>query len=266
MSTLSWTNEETGATSYLLFDAVTFSEYAREGIVTEYNIESGAAIADHYRPGTRSLTLELFVSDTPIRIPQAPEGLEGTEIAALPSGSKRSVELEAIEPFNQPNPVIGLPSQRLVRANLDRARQNRPKRATLLKFDGLVTRRVDVFSALDDLITNRQFLTITLLETEIPNVLITNLRVPQDPSTGTGLLFYVDLVQVDTIETTTSFEKAAEPKHKKKKRKGRQEVTPPTQEQDAQVAEVFQRENVPESANWENTLARSDAYKILGGL
>lgn len=51
----------------LHFDAVTSEQVTHQATVTEHNVEEGANIADHIRDGLDEITLELCVTNQPIR-------------------------------------------------------------------------------------------------------------------------------------------------------------------------------------------------------
>ena len=48
------------------FDAVLSEEHERDAEVTDHSVEQGVAITDHVRPEPDRLTLEVFVSNTPV--------------------------------------------------------------------------------------------------------------------------------------------------------------------------------------------------------
>jgi hypothetical protein len=48
------------------FDAILSEEHTRTTLITEHSVEQGTAVVDHVRPNPDELTLEAFVSNTPV--------------------------------------------------------------------------------------------------------------------------------------------------------------------------------------------------------
>lgn len=218
MALLTWRKrndkgEPQGPTNYLEFDATLLEEFTRAAEVTRFPVESGSVLSDHYQPQPRAITLEVQVSDTPVR-PYTP--IEGkTSATKVPVGEEAPKDLT---PYLRPNvaPVTGVLSERA----LFQAEHRIPKgrTASVLQFAGGVTRTVDVFKALDDLITSRQLVDVVLFKNvEYKNMVIVNVRTPRDASSGSTLTFTIDLVQVQFADTTTTANpQPSEKKHKPK--------------------------------------------------
>ena len=70
-----------GPTWYLNFDALTVEDLTRTAEVTQYPIETGATLSDHYQPMPRQISMTGVITDTP----SGPwTNLEGMQNAAAP--------------------------------------------------------------------------------------------------------------------------------------------------------------------------------------
>ena len=175
MALLTWQKRDpkgakTGPVKYLDFDATLLEEFSRAADVTSYPVENGSVLSDHYQPQPRAITLEVQVSDTPAREPYTRDGM--TDAVTTPSGRVRKKGLN-LPPHKEP--VTGILGARMVTANASRF----PKKRTVsvLVFDGFVTRTVDVFKALDALMTEGQLIDVQLFgDQEFANMVITNVR------------------------------------------------------------------------------------------
>jgi len=211
MSIITWRDRdtrgaETGPTKYIQFDAVTVEEFARTANVTNYPIETGAILSDHYQPQPREISLVGVVSDTPVKTGPPLEGMQ--DQAALPavSGFQREVQ-SATQARREAGlrvlrPVAGLPSRRLVRGNIDRGRFELPVLASVLWFTEPVTRIRDVFLVLDALMDTRTPVNVILFDTEFRDMMITNHRAPRLAGSGGEVRFVLDLQQVEAAEPT----------------------------------------------------------------
>jgi hypothetical protein len=62
---LSWT-DASGATQTLIFDLVEKEDWNGPSDITQSPVENGANITDHIRPGLRTVTLQIFLTNSPI--------------------------------------------------------------------------------------------------------------------------------------------------------------------------------------------------------
>ena len=184
--------DDAGAANYVIFDAVLREDIAHTAFVTQYPIEDGSSVADHSQPVPLTITLEGYVSDTPVIPPS-------TQNAGV-GGSVRSKELELRD---LPNPSIALPSGRVVSGIIDRitAAIDKPS-ANVLQFDGRLNRNVNVFDVLDTLLTEGRPLTVIFTEDhQFQNMVITNVSRPRSSGQGSGITFQIELVQVQLVRS-----------------------------------------------------------------
>lgn len=225
MALLTWRKrnpkgEVEGPTLYLDFDATLLEDFSRSAEVTQFPVENGAVLSDHYQPQPRAITLEVQVSDTPT----APRNLlDGKESAINePLGTVRPKHLEL--PVNKA-PVTGVTGTRIITGNASRVQRQRT--ASVLQFDGEVYRTVDVFLALDDLMSAGQLVDVLLFrEVEYKNMVVTNIRTPRDAQSGSTLTFTIDLLQIIFANTETGADpQPREAKHKPKETGGAKNPT-----------------------------------------
>jgi len=216
MALITWQKRDpkgakTGPVKYLDFDATLVEEFSRAADVTQYPVENGAVLSDHYQPQPRALTLEVQVSDTPAQIPNRIDGK--TNAAPAPGARERPKHLDL--PVHR-EPVTSITSTRILTANA--ARFPTKRTASVLQFDGVVHRSVDVFVVLDELMETGQLVDVLFFgDVDRKDFVITNVRAPRDASSGSTLNFTIDLLQITFADTKT--EGNAEPtdaKHKPK--------------------------------------------------
>ena len=227
-----------GPTWYLQFDALTVEEVSRSADVTQYPVETGATLSDHYQPMPREITMTGVVTDTPSG---AWTNLEGMENAAAPP-----VMVERpmrIEPRPDPRRVgaagiarpLGtsiLPGRRVIQSNVERARLYIPAFAQVLQVAGTGDRntrsgvnRISRFTEmLDGLMQSRTSVSV-ILQTgaEYANMFITDMRAPRVARTSGSVSFSLDMVEVieaDPVKETKGAQQRSRSEHKPKKAAG----------------------------------------------
>ena len=180
--------DEAGAENQITFDATIREDVSHTAFVTQYPVENGESIADHSQPAPLSITLEGFVSDTPIRTPDS-----------LTDGVNGEVSNKKLDLPEPPAPAIGLPSGRLVEQIVDRIVPGTDS-ALVLQFDGKLNRTVNVFNALDTLLKAGTPMTVALSEDQqFFNMVLTSISRPRSAGQGSGLTFQMEFVQVKVV-------------------------------------------------------------------
>lgn len=206
MALLTWRErntkgQEVGPTWYLDFEATVLEEFSRSALVTDFPIENGAILSDHYQPQPRAITLDVFVSNTAAKEYQRPDEVdaEAQNAAAPAPGVVGPLALDL--PVDD-SPVAGLAGQRLLQGNISRLPRKRT--ASVLQFTGRVKRVVDVFQVLDGLIQSGQLVNVILYnDLEIKDMMIVNVQTPRTADDGEALRFSIDLVQLSFADTET---------------------------------------------------------------
>jgi hypothetical protein len=219
-------------------------EYTRSAEVTTYPIETGAILSDHYQPQPRKISLVGAVSDTPSGPWTNIEGLKNA--APPPQMSTRRLVLEnRSDPLRQLGPrgilrpiATGpLPSQRLIRANIDRARLYAPDAAQTLQVTpgsngetGPEQARIAAFAAVLDALMDQRLPVSVVLTTgaEYTDMMIVDLRAPRLAGSGGLVRFAIDLQQIVQSEAAATAPTRDEPAIKQKKAKGRRGKSKPS--------------------------------------
>ena len=230
-----------GPTWYLNFDALVVEELTRTAELTQYPVETGATLSDHYQPMPRQISLTGVVSDTP----SGPwTNLEGMQNAAAPPVMvERPLTLQ-IKPSQarlgpagilRPISTSILPGRRVVQSNVERARLYIPKFAHTLQVTGASgfdpsTRsgfaRIPRFIEMLEGLIDGRFTVSVILQTgaEYQNMFITDFRAPRVAGAGGSITFSIDMQEAILASPATETKQAqtrAEPKNKPQKSKGR---------------------------------------------
>lgn len=213
--------DASGASNNIEFDAILQESVSQTAQVTQFPVEDGATISDHSQPDPLTIYLEAHVSDTPVRdIPTQSDGV---------TGSTRHVALDV----PQQKPSFSLPSGRMVNTLVSAITGPGAYGANVLQFDGKVTRVANVFEALNRLLVEGTPCSVVVGIKEFSNMVISNVGAPRDSSSGTGISFTIDLVQIQVVSSrTTAAPKPKQPRAKPKVDNGNKNTTPaPTQQQ-----------------------------------
>jgi len=228
-----------GPTWYLEFDALTVEEFTRSADITQYPVETGAILSDHYQPQPRRILLVGVVTDTPTY--KSTLGRDKKQNAAAPPTMVEQPlrltirpEPERVTPQGILRPISTtvLPSRRIVRANLDRARLYIPKFAmTLQVVSGSsfatsgITRVTSFLQVIDGLMESRTQVTVLLQGgTEYENMMITDHRAPRVAGSSGQIRFEIDMQEIvlaGSPDITEGNPQPSEAKHEPKKATGK---------------------------------------------
>lgn len=91
-TTIDWT-DAAGNSVALTFDATKTQGYEHPAEITEHPVETGAAVADHIRPGNPTYTIEGIITNAPIVVPgtQMSGVTQALQTVALPGGGSVSL-------------------------------------------------------------------------------------------------------------------------------------------------------------------------------
>lgn len=234
MTVLRWKD---GINWWMRFDAVTVEELTRDAEISTFPVETGAILSDHYQPQPRRILLTGMVSDTP-------SGSNwtnllsggGTDAEKAPQPTMRPhqavVRIEREQrgrgPLGIPRPIstTTLPSQRLIRANIERARLEVPRFVSAIRAaEGDPVNRIQTFVlALDGLVENKIPVTVVISGgIEFKDMMITSFSAPRVSGSGGSVRVRMDLQQVTAADPTETVKAAAvrtDPAVKSTKAKG----------------------------------------------
>lgn len=242
-----------GPTWYLNFDALTTEELTRSAEVTQYPVETGATLSDHYQPLPREIRLSGVVSETPTG---SFTNLDGMQNAAKPmSMVERPLRLtirpsaERIGPAGVLRPLSTsfLPGRRVIQSNVERATLYIPKFAlTLQRADGSVdsdrnqfsparstaTRITSFVNILDGIMESRTVVAVVLQTgVEYQNMMITDFRAPRVAGSSGSVSVSIDMQEIvlaDPVQTRGSATRSNAGQKSKTKRRPRSPKKPKT--------------------------------------
>jgi hypothetical protein len=174
-------------------DASPTQGFEKTAEVTDHAVERGSNISDHARPGNGTVTLEGFVSNTPITVPK-------TQMDGV-GGSFRSVELQG------------------------------GGNATVLQFDGPFDRVRRVKEKIDELINTSTIVEIHTGLEVLTDYLVTRFKVDRNAETGNALPFVLEAKRVRIVETLVERVPApVERRGQPRRQRGNQPATTPPPE------------------------------------
>lgn len=266
MSILRWKD---GIDWWIRLDAVTLEEFARDAEVSTYPVETGAILSDHYQPQPRRISLTGVVSDTPsgpnwtnigsgagTRAEKAPQPL--MRPARVQGGVNRENLGRGASGVLRPISTTVLPSRRLVRANIERARLFAPVWVNVLRAaEGEPVNRITNFIlAVDQLIERRVPVTAVISGgIEFKDMMITDYSAPRVSGSGGSVRVRLELQQIiaaDPAETVKAAQTRADPAVKSKKDKGGAGGSAPKDKSAAQLRALMRRGSlvIPDSVRF----------------
>ena len=195
MTSLSWEEpEDSGQLQLMDFDAVIRDTHESSATVTEHPVEEGANISDHIRKDLDRLTLEIVVSNTPIRVPK-------TLLSGI-SGRVQAVDI------TDPNSGVVLAT------------------ANLLKFDGELDRVRTVYEEVLRLMNSGTLLSVFTSLRDYENMVIRRAAPVRVAASGNALVMTIDLTEISIAESEiVDAPRAAETRGRNRRNDGRQNPT-----------------------------------------
>jgi hypothetical protein len=202
---ISWTNPS-GATSIIAFDASVSERHDRSAEVTENGVERGADVSDHVRPKGSELLIEALVTNTPIEQPRS--HMDGVTSA-----------------------VASLSLDGEVKGG-----------ASTLQFSGTFDRVRSVHEELLGLVDRGELVTIATSLRTYENMVLTQLSVNRNASTGNSLSLSIAAKSVRIVATeTVAVPEPRAPRNRRARDRGNQPTTEATASQSTQARETFTR-------------------------
>jgi hypothetical protein len=214
----------------MVFDVV-LTEVAEHGAdVTDHAVEDGANVADHVRERNATITLDILVSNTPVR--NVYKGIFDGQVAGL------ELKVPKLDP-----PIVPTPGG-LMNAGLDALKgvlnKESPAKALVMQFGDKFNACSYVLNSLLDWKERGVVGKAILADRTYSNVLITNVVSKRTSTTGDALEISLSLKTVRIVESKYgSLPIPTEPRGKVAVAKGRQPTTPSTNPQ--QMQSVFKK-------------------------
>jgi hypothetical protein len=193
------------------FDAVMREVHTNTVSVTAHPVEKGAAVNDHIRPEPDKLSIEAWVSDTPL-----------VEPATQTDGVRGSVTSESMTvPYSQ---MVAPGTKQTLQMNIS---------FQALRFDGKLARRIGVYTALREVQEQGKLCSVRNEAKgglrDYDEMVIVSISLPRGVENGTAQVFNIEMQHVRIVETrrVDAGAPAAAPKKKKKKKgnQGKKEIT-----------------------------------------
>lgn len=222
MLVLTWT-DSTGQTVDVEFDVVTSETYEAVMAITAHPVEKGAPVVDHAREEPKKLSIEGFVSNTPL--PSNLTDAERNKMASLPVALDYS---GANKPQGAPLLSPGGLMQALSSAvdSLLGGGDKLPETVTAFRaVSDMPDRARDIFEKLEAARTNRSLITASTTLHSVENLLIEHVTVARTVESAGGLPFEIGLTQVRIVSSeTVSYPKPSQPRASKEVKKGAQQA------------------------------------------
>jgi hypothetical protein len=168
--------------SVLRFDAVKSEVQERTNLITEHPVESGANITDHIRPNLNKVTLEAFVSNSPLQATQ---------------------QLQVSEPLSLPSPPNGALLNGLINTIGSIISPERPVVAQVLEFPGgapdFVASTID---ALETLRSQGIIVKVICPNATYESMILEGFEVHRDANTGDSATFEINLREIRVVSSS----------------------------------------------------------------
>lgn len=168
----------------LFFDAVLSEDHERAADISEYAVEQGYAVVDNVRPLPSKLTLEVFVSNSPI-ISQDGQVLPLTILIDPVGQAVLKLRVGNLAPINDPLSLLGPTSVT----------------ASTLQFTGDIDYVGTTFATLVGLRDSATLLTITTPKAFYENMIIEKISMHRDASTGTSGKFSLEFREIRIVSS-----------------------------------------------------------------
>lgn len=182
-----------GEAKSLVLDVAISEQHRSSATATEHPVEQGVNITDHIRPEADELTLEGFVSNTPIRQPDS--NMDGV------TGSKEAVDLfePALAEFQANRHSVGDHKN-----NAGLGRPAGPRRtATVLTFSGLFDRARSVYDELRAICASGTLVRVVTSLREYDSLAILGIEVDRDAGSANALPVSITLRRIHVVQTQT---------------------------------------------------------------
>jgi hypothetical protein len=181
--------DDSGATEFVIFDACTAQTHEGTVEITEHPVEEGSDVADHARPAPERLSLEGFVSNTPM----------WSNPGVHEFGSFRKVDLEIPD---QPDLNLSVGTA-IVSAVGSLFGSGAPDSIQALAFDEFRNRAREVYEKLEDARVKTRRIRVETSLREYEDMTIERLAEPRTPDDGSGILFQLDLKRIRVVRSET---------------------------------------------------------------
>ena len=184
----------TGAVQFkfMYFDVVTSETHEGSCFISDHPVEKGADISDHVRDELDKVTLEVFISNAPLGMPNTP-GVGDGQQQSMPIDPPTYTAPLAPTPGAVFNAIGGALSS-LLSGKADKINAN------VLVF-GDTNYVAQTLEAIRDLKTSKQLVNLVTSEHMYDSMILENYTLPRDASSGTGGAFTLSFKQMRIVES-----------------------------------------------------------------
>lgn len=193
--------DKLGVPKILYFDLVTQEQHHLKTEATSFPVEEGVDITDHVRPEVDRVSLQTFVSNTPIIEVIETSGkvkhtgkLLGVQVATLQS---RTLDVKAYEPPLAPTPGSVLNALTSAIGNLLTGRKE--YKASVLAFTKEFDNIQEVYDTLRKIRTDSQRVSVVTSTRTYANMILEDINMTRSADTGTGATFSVDCKEIRIV-------------------------------------------------------------------
>ncbi len=173
------------------FDATLSENHPSSNVVTEHPVERGVNVTDHVRPEVDRVTLEVYVTNAPIKVPRT--NLDGA------TGGTSALELEVPTTGELPIAIPGIGAALKGAGAFNRTIS---VKAQTLQFDEF-DRVASVYHSLKFLQETAQLLTISTSLVEYENFVIQSVTAPRQAGDGDAMKIQIEARQLRFVTTKT---------------------------------------------------------------
>lgn len=179
-----------GSLISIAFDATIREQHISTSIVTEHPVEKGANVSDHVRPELDKLSVDVFVTNTPIHLPT-------TNMAGV---GGRVSPLDLTVPVKNQLP-IAVPGVGAILAGAGVLDSTITQRVQVLQFDSEFDRVRDIYDALRTLEESATLVSVFTSLREYDNMIIKSLSAPRTVQDGNAITFTFEAQAIRFVET-----------------------------------------------------------------
>ncbi len=191
MSQVAISYDAGGSLAVIEFDATLGEVHQGTTVVTEHPVEKGVNISDHVRPEVDRLTLEVFVTNAPIRVPRT--NLDGA------TGGVAPLDLVVPSTFELP---IAIPGVGAALKGAGLLSGNTTVKANVLQFDSF-DRVSSVYHELKTLQETSTVVTIQTSLREYDNFVLKSVTEPRQAGEGDSMRINIEAQQIRFVTAKT---------------------------------------------------------------
>jgi len=180
---------------FMYFDVVTSETHEGSSFISEHPVEKGANVSDHVRDELDKVTLEVFISNAPLGMPNTP-GVGDGQQQSMPIDAPTYTAPLAPTPGAVFSAIGGAVSSltNLILGKNDKVNAN------VLVF-GDTNYVAQTLEALRDLKASKQMVNLVTSEHLYDSMILENYTLPRDSSSGTGGAFTLSFKQMRIVES-----------------------------------------------------------------